>query len=471
MVIRVLFADQSVSIQKLAAQAFAQEKIEVIKVGNGDLAMWLLDEINPRLVVADVSLPDTDGYELCNFIKRTPHLSHIPVLLLYWSDEEFDYSKADSVRADAYLMKPFESHALINVARRLLEEEGRSSEPSAFAQDSPRVEDNLAEEVWPLVSYEDYEAADIDHTAQPAVEEPETSFAVEEPPTATESVLEAAPPPEPIAVEAATFTASAPPCVEAASLAAQDERAFAGKSTGPGLTGERTIKSPLAWAVIAIIAFSSILGIWQATRIQKTQPVAAPNAGGHQDEPQSQPAPASNSDAQPAPAPPSESSDGNAPARRYAAEQDRSSSFRAAARIVGRARPFLLTENSLNANRYEARGASDNRGANNNRADDARGRILSQTRPAEFNRGSSTVPKNEGPEQSPVRIIPVPTAGSAATGKAAAPRQAVKPINGFKLIGSEVKGAVVWSGKKAGQGIKAIARKVKKAFKPDHKIE
>jgi hypothetical protein len=40
MATRILFVDQSALIQKMAVQAYAQQKIEVIKVGSGDLATW-----------------------------------------------------------------------------------------------------------------------------------------------------------------------------------------------------------------------------------------------------------------------------------------------------------------------------------------------------------------------------------------------------------------------------------------------
>src|SRR5215216_1146156 len=108
----------------MAVHIVAQEKIEVIKVSNGDLATWLINQINPDLVIADVSLPDKSGYELCQYIKDDERLSHIPVVLLYWPDKIFDHAKANAARADAYLAKPFESQTLIETAQRLLRNGG-----------------------------------------------------------------------------------------------------------------------------------------------------------------------------------------------------------------------------------------------------------------------------------------------------------------------------------------------------------
>lgn len=473
MVIRVLFADQSAAIQKLAARAFAQEKIEVIRVGNGDLAKWLLDEINPDLVVADVSLPDTDGYELCHFIKHSPGLSHIPVLLLHWSDETFDHAKADAALAGAYLKKPFESRTLIDTARMLLEGEGRASKPSPSMQGSLILETDSTDSVEPLAIFDVYQAADLDSSSQTFGPEPEASTAVVESDPGLDNVVGLGPTLEPDANEEAHVAVAAPASVEAPeaiSRSEEPEQASVINSTETALMKQRPIKSPLAWAVLAIIVLSSILGIWQATRVRETRPEVRPDAGNPQEEKQPQAGPAPSPPAPPAPLPRSESSDGKASGRRAAAAEDPPPNPRPLAERANSETSFLPPKSNPTANRYEARGAS-NKGANNNRAEGLSGRILTQTRPAELNRASSTLPKNDRPEQSPVRIIPADAPASAAPGRAPAPRQEVKPANGFKQIGSGVKGAAVWSAKKAGRGIKAIARVLKRAFKRDSRMD
>ena len=474
MVIRVLFADQSAAIQKLAARAFAQEKIEVIKVGNGDLAKWLLDEINPDLVVADISLPDTDGYELCHFIKHNPRLSHIPVLLLHWSDETFDNAKADGALADAYLKKPFESQTLIDTTRALLEGKSAGSKLSPPMQNSLRLEGDSTEDVEPLAIHGVYEGADLDSSSQTPCPQPQASTAVEESPPASDGVFSPEPRPGPGTNEEPSVATAAPASVEApeaVSRPAQDEQISVITSTGTVSMKQRPIKSPLAWAVLAIIMLSSILGIWQATRIRETHPEVAPEAGNPQEEKQSRAGPAPSPTAPTAPLPPSEPSDGKAPGRRTATGQDRPSNLRALAGRADSETSFFPPKSHPTANRYEARGAN-NRGANNNRADGLNGRTSTQPRQAELNKASATLPKNDRPEQSPVRIIPSDAAASVGRAKAGpAPRQEVKPANGFKQIGNGVKGAAIWTGKKAGSGIKAIARVLKRAFKRDSRMD
>jgi twitching motility two-component system response regulator PilH len=468
MVIRVLFADQSAAIQKLAARAFAREKIEVIKVGNGDLAKWLLDEINPALVIADVSLPDTDGYELCHFIKHNPRLSHIPVLLLHWSEETLDQARADAALADAYLKKPFESQTLIDAARELLEREGRGADVSPPLQDSPHLKGGSTESVEPPMIFGVYEQMDLDSSPQEPGPEPEASITVEESPAIPDDVFGHGPALEPTANEEAYVAMAAPANAElpqAISPPVESGQASAIDSAGITLKKQPPIKSPLAWAVLAIIVLSAILGIWQATRTRETRPAVAQDAATPPEEKQSQAGQASGPDTPPAPPPRSEPSGGKASARRAAGEHDRPPNPRSLARRANPETSFSPPGSGPAANWYEAR-RSNNKGANSNRSYGLSGRAPTQNRPAEFNKVTATLPKNERPEQPPVRIIPPEAAGAAGNVKARpAPRQEVKPANGFKQIGNGVRDAAVWTGKKTGRGIKAIARVIKRAFK------
>ncbi|MFP5261758.1 MAG: response regulator [Blastocatellia bacterium] len=474
MVIRVLFADQSAAIQKLAARAFAGEKIEVIKVGNGDLAKWLLDEIDPALVIADVSLPDTDGYELCHFIKHNPRLSHIPVLLLHWSEETFDQARADAALADAYLKKPFEPQTLIDVARELLEQEGRGGDVSPPARDSLHLEGGPAESVEPLTIFDVYEGSGLDPSPQEPGPEPEASIMVEEPPATPDDLRGPEPAPEPVAHEEAYAPIAAPANAElpeAVPPPVEGGQASAIDPTGTALKKQPPIKSPLAWAVLAIILLSAILGIWQATRTRETRPAVAQDAAAPPEEKQSQAGRASGPGAPPSPQPPSEPSDGKASARRAAGEQDRPPNPRPLARRANPETSFSPPRIGPAASWYEARG-SNNKGANNNRSYGLSGRAPAQNRPAEFNKAAATLPKNDRPEQPRAGVIPSEAAGAAGNVKARpAPRQEVKPANGFKQIGSGVKDAAVWTGKKAGRGIKAIARVIKRAFKRDPRMD
>ncbi|MFY9222448.1 MAG: response regulator [Blastocatellia bacterium] len=117
---KILLADDSITIQKVVNLTFSDEGIEVVTVGNGELAVRRLNEVQPDIVLADIYMPGKSGYEVCEYIKTNPQYSHIPVLLLVGAFEPFDPTEAIRVKADGHLTKPFESRALVATVNRLI---------------------------------------------------------------------------------------------------------------------------------------------------------------------------------------------------------------------------------------------------------------------------------------------------------------------------------------------------------------
>jgi CheY-like chemotaxis protein len=122
---KLLLADDSITIQKVVDLTFADEGVSVVCVDNGREAIERLEEFLPDVVLADVFMPQVNGYELCEYIKRHDHLKHIPVMLLIGSFEPYDEEEARRVGANDTLTKPFQS------IRRLIDKVGQlvSSRP------------------------------------------------------------------------------------------------------------------------------------------------------------------------------------------------------------------------------------------------------------------------------------------------------------------------------------------------------
>jgi CheY-like chemotaxis protein len=125
---RILVADDSVTIQKVIALTFADEPFEVQSVGTGAEALELMKSYTPDIVLADVIMPQMNGYELCRAVKQQEATAAIPVLLLAGTFEAFDEGEASSVGADGFITKPFESGELIDKVNSLL---GGGTAPAA----------------------------------------------------------------------------------------------------------------------------------------------------------------------------------------------------------------------------------------------------------------------------------------------------------------------------------------------------
>lgn len=119
---RILLADDSVTVQKIVSLTFSDEGVDVVACSNGEDAIHRLQTFKPSLVMADVSLPGKNGYELCEYIKRNPALRGVPVMLLVPAYEPFDEKIAQRVGADRHLTKPFQSiRMLVSTVRELIE--------------------------------------------------------------------------------------------------------------------------------------------------------------------------------------------------------------------------------------------------------------------------------------------------------------------------------------------------------------
>ncbi len=180
----LLLADDSVTIQRVIELTFADEGIRVISVSDGESAIAHLNAESPDIVLADVGMPNVDGYQVAAHVKHTPALAHVPVLLLTGAFEPIDELRARATGCDGVLVKPFEPRHLIRTVRSLL-----------FGQKPA--------DLWPV----DMPRAEI-RTERPAP-------ALDPPPPAPTPLLGMVPPPEPARVEEALIPDVIPEPIEA----------------------------------------------------------------------------------------------------------------------------------------------------------------------------------------------------------------------------------------------------------------
>jgi CheY-like chemotaxis protein len=117
---KLLLADDSVTIQRVIELTFADEDVHVVAVGDGKKAIASIEADRPDIVLADVGMPERDGYEVAAFVKGNPRFADIPVLLLTGAFEPIDEARARSVGCDGVLVKPFEPQMVINRVKDLL---------------------------------------------------------------------------------------------------------------------------------------------------------------------------------------------------------------------------------------------------------------------------------------------------------------------------------------------------------------
>jgi CheY-like chemotaxis protein len=117
----LLLADDSVTIQRVIELTFTHEDVRVISVSDGRRAVQWMEGEWPDIVLADVNVPEVDGYALAAHVKQSPRLQHVPVLLLAGAFEPVDQTRVAQIGCDGVLIKPFEPQQLVARVRELLE--------------------------------------------------------------------------------------------------------------------------------------------------------------------------------------------------------------------------------------------------------------------------------------------------------------------------------------------------------------
>jgi CheY-like chemotaxis protein len=139
MTLRILVADDSTTIQKIVAMAFANEDVEVEGIGNGQEAFDKIPDFKPDIVLADVDMPGLNGFELSQKIKSTPDLAYIKVLLLASDFEDFDEIRFKKCLAENHISKPFKSDNIVQMVTKVME--GDST-----AEIEPVISESISEE-------------------------------------------------------------------------------------------------------------------------------------------------------------------------------------------------------------------------------------------------------------------------------------------------------------------------------------
>jgi len=106
-------------------RAFIRAPLEpfytVIEASDGQEGIDKAKEIIPDLIVSDIMMPGTDGYELCRVLKKDIDTSHIPVVLLTAKASEESIVRGLESGADDYITKPFNTRMLLNRIKNLIE--------------------------------------------------------------------------------------------------------------------------------------------------------------------------------------------------------------------------------------------------------------------------------------------------------------------------------------------------------------
>ena len=122
----VLVVDDHPELRSQLRQYLEQIGFSTEEAPNARVALERLANAKPDLICLDLILPESSGYELCEFIRKDERLRNVPVLALSERALPSDRAYAAEAGADAFLPKPFTREQLEERVRAIVTEGERS---------------------------------------------------------------------------------------------------------------------------------------------------------------------------------------------------------------------------------------------------------------------------------------------------------------------------------------------------------
>lgn len=118
---RVLLAAESIALQELLPQNFILREAEVTWVSDGISARQFIDDMDPDLLIAEISLGGVNGFELCERVRESDRHRDMPVILVDGQFEAMNQARACKAGVDIYLAKPFDRERIADTVNRLVQ--------------------------------------------------------------------------------------------------------------------------------------------------------------------------------------------------------------------------------------------------------------------------------------------------------------------------------------------------------------
>ena len=110
---KILIVDDQFTIRYLVEHQLKKHGFETIMAKDGPGALEAAISYQPDLIVLDVMMPDMDGFDVLQQLKKTPDLAHIPVIFLTALSNKEDKLRAYKMGAEDYLTKPFQADEFV----------------------------------------------------------------------------------------------------------------------------------------------------------------------------------------------------------------------------------------------------------------------------------------------------------------------------------------------------------------------
>jgi two-component system alkaline phosphatase synthesis response regulator PhoP len=118
--IKILLVDDEQDILEIVGYNLAQEGYQIVTASNGKEAITKAKKELPHLIIMDVMMPEMDGMEACENIRKLPELSNVIIAFLTARSEDYSQVAGFDAGADDYITKPIKPKLLVSKVKALL---------------------------------------------------------------------------------------------------------------------------------------------------------------------------------------------------------------------------------------------------------------------------------------------------------------------------------------------------------------
>lgn len=118
--ITILLVDDEQDILEIVGYNLSQEGYKIIAASNGKEAVTKAKKELPQLIIMDVMMPEMDGMEACENIRKIPELSNVLITFLTARSEDYSQVAGFDAGADDYITKPIKPKLLVSKVKALL---------------------------------------------------------------------------------------------------------------------------------------------------------------------------------------------------------------------------------------------------------------------------------------------------------------------------------------------------------------
>lgn len=116
----VLTVDDSSAIRSRITQLLGDEEYDVLEAENGFKALEILKSHEIELLITDLHMPEMDGLELIEAVRKMKEYKYLPILFLTTESADDVIAKGKRAGATGWIVKPFQPDRLLRSIKRVL---------------------------------------------------------------------------------------------------------------------------------------------------------------------------------------------------------------------------------------------------------------------------------------------------------------------------------------------------------------